>query len=115
VLFEFDKVLIQAREVLFTFDQKLTDSFLIFRTDVVHDPLLASLRRRSLNAVFVRLLRRCLSDAVLSAHGAETFKSARQKRALRGLARRRRAWFRGTEIRAFGPGLHFECAELRTV
>jgi hypothetical protein len=40
VFLEFDKIEIQAREIFITFDQKFPNSLLIFRTNVVHDPLL---------------------------------------------------------------------------
>jgi hypothetical protein len=39
-LLELNEILIQLREVLITFDQKLSDRFLIFLAQIVHDPLI---------------------------------------------------------------------------
>jgi hypothetical protein len=39
VFLEFNQILIEARKVLMTFDQKLPNCFLILQVCVVHDPL----------------------------------------------------------------------------
>ena len=48
VLFKFDEILIQAREVFVAFDQKLANRLHIFHAGVIHDPSLIPRCRKSL-------------------------------------------------------------------
>jgi hypothetical protein len=72
-LLQFNHFLIEAREVFITFDQELTNSFLIFLTYVVHDLPLIS-RPRKIQATFCESMMAAASAAVLSALVLDTFK-----------------------------------------